>query len=163
MPDNEARAEAFRLVEEDLRQGIGAVGFVPNERGREPQGSDDAGNTQACNWGAPFNQQDEADRDDAIERFTVVPWEFECNHVGGLREDIEDAGIFHGLFPTGRDVTIRGVTFVDRSGVEPQFHRYVDWADALTQLGCTVSQRVLLGEDAYQEGLRTLNPREEQS
>jgi hypothetical protein len=155
----EERDAAFRLVEDDVRQGISAIGFAPNEAAQESADADRG--TSAFGWGPPFDGSESA-RDEPRD-VTVVPWTFVCNHVGGVDEAIEDAGLFHGMFPTGREVTIRGVTFVDRSSGEPQFYRYVDWADALTQLGCTVSQRVLLGEDAYVEGLHTLHDQETQS
>ena len=90
------------------------------------------------------------------QQYTVVPWMYSCVHAESVDDDDEDVGIFKGMFPTGRPMTIRGVTFVDRSSGEPQYHRYIDWADALTQLGCTVSQRVLVDEGEYVEGLRKL-------
>lgn len=120
--------DAFRYAEEDVAAGIGDIFKADLEV--------DGG---AFALGPPFDSQDEAGHDGVV----AVPWRYECRHVGNFRN----------LFPTGRSLTIHGVTFVDGRGDEPVFHRYVDWAGVFTQLGLTVSGRVLVDEDAYRAGL----------
>lgn len=62
-----------------------------------------------------------------------VPWEYHTRHTG----------TFFGLDATQRDVVLVGVTAIDTTGVEPLFHRFVDWANVLAQLGVTWSARPL--------------------
>jgi hypothetical protein len=54
-----------------------------------------------------------------------VEWVYDCTHTG----------VFQGLKPKGRELTIRGVTIVDDSSGSPVFKRYVDWSEVMTQLG----------------------------
>ena len=65
---------------------------------------------------------------------TAVVWEYHATHTD----------FFQGVGPTGRPVTIRGVTVVDRSGPQPLFHRYVDWLEVMGQLGLTSTHRPAL-------------------
>ena len=63
---------------------------------------------------------------------TFVPWQYGGLHVGS----------FHGVAPTGRAVLIVGTTAVDVGrSEEPEFHRFVDWANVFAQLGLTVNAR----------------------
>lgn len=75
-------------------------------------------------------------------RIVAVPWTYYCRHTGD----------FHGLFRTGRELQIEGVTLVDyRTGVT-LLHRYVDWAGVIVQLGLEVSGRIPVTEEEYEFG-----------
>ena len=76
------------------------------------------------------------------EQVVAVPWTFLCKHTGD----------FHCLFPTGRDVTIEGITLVDSRNGDTTLHRYVDWLGLTVQLGLEVSWRVAVTEDEYEFG-----------
>jgi hypothetical protein len=71
-------------------------------------------------------------------RTSVVPWEFDCTH----------ANAFLGIPSTGRDITIRGTTIVvDRGGDGAdglRYHRYIDWAQVMTDLGVQATFRPVL-------------------
>jgi hypothetical protein len=62
---------------------------------------------------------------------TAIVWEYTGVHTEPI----------NGIRPTRREVTVRGVTIVDHSGKEPAFHRYIDWAEVMGQLGLTVTGR----------------------
>ena len=141
MPSDLDREKAFRLVEEDVRIGIG-------DTFRE-RPSDEPG--QRAFRRPAFDRAEDAP-------ILPVPWIFDCRHAGspkGTPQSPPDA--FHELFPTGRDLTINGVTVVEMRDGEAVFHRYVDWIGVLTQLGLTVSQRVLMEEEEYRTGLGLTN------
>lgn len=77
--------------------------------------------------------------DEAIEssRFTTVVWEYAGVHRRA----------FAGLAPTGRPVHINGVTLVEHAGGGRHlFHRYVDWAAVMGQLGLSASFRPAVAE-----------------
>jgi hypothetical protein len=122
--------ESFRLVRDDVLDGLGPL-FPPVGEGPES-----------------FSVREDLAEEDVITngRITAVPWVFRC----------EDRGKFQGLFPTGRELEISGVTLVDRGSEEPRFYRYVDWAGVLDQLGLTVSWRVPVTEDEYRTGREIL-------
>jgi hypothetical protein len=58
--------------------------------------------------------------------YAVVQWVF----VG-----VDDGIGFNNLWPTAKQVTVRGLTIVDRSEDVWQFHRHVDWNSVSSQLG----------------------------
>jgi hypothetical protein len=65
---------------------------------------------------------------------TAVTWEYECVH----------SGLFQGLNPTGKRLTIRGITIIanhldDEKGAS--FARYIDWSQVMTDLGMYASYR----------------------
>jgi hypothetical protein len=60
-----------------------------------------------------------------------VAWTYHAKHTGK----------FAGIEPTGRTVTVRGVTLVDGSKDEPMFYRYIDWLDLCQQLGLSITGR----------------------
>ena len=65
---------------------------------------------------------------------TAVVWEYECEHTG----------LFQGLNPTGKRLTIRGITIVaDHRDDEKEasFSRNIDWAQVMTDLGMYASYR----------------------
>jgi hypothetical protein len=76
------------------------------------------------------------------DRIVAVPWTYSCRHTGD----------FHGLFRTGRELTIEGVTLVDYRSGELLLHRFVDWAGVIAQLGLEVSGRIPVTEDEYEFG-----------
>jgi hypothetical protein len=62
----------------------------------------------------------------------AVEWSYKCTHVGPLG----------GLPPTGKDLTIHGVTIVDlRDEDSPRFRRYIDWAEVMSRLDVTATFR----------------------
>lgn len=76
------------------------------------------------------------------DELSVVPWEFDCVHVGS----------FQTLPPTGRSFTMRGTTFISREsptgpprgdGVEREVvaRRYINWMDVVADLDIAVSYR----------------------
>ena len=80
--------------------------------------------------------------DQPVPRLIAVPWIYRCVHDGD----------FQGLFRTGRELEIHGVTFVDgRTGTDV-LARYVDWMGVVNQLGLDVSWRVPVDLDEYQRG-----------
>lgn len=56
----------------------------------------------------------------------VVQWVF----VG-----VDDGKGFNNLWPTAKQITVRGLTIVDRSKRDWAFHRHVDWNAVSSQLG----------------------------
>jgi len=130
MPKFDDAAELVRL---DVEEGIGSI-FLPQ--------FEDA-----------FRVDDVLDGDhfhtDAEPEVIAVPWIYEGVHTGDLQ----------GLFPTGRAVTIFGVTFVDDRGAERLFHRHVDWLGVFTQLGLELNWRVPVDEDEYRTGRKILKER----
>lgn len=76
------------------------------------------------------------------DRIVAVPWTYYCRHTGD----------FHGLFRTGRELTIEGVTLVDYRDGQTLLHRYVDWAGVIAQLGLEVSGRIPVTEEEYEFG-----------
>jgi len=147
MADNETFQQALALVQEDVVAGIGEI-FEPRAEGGA-----------AFAPGPPFDGDVEVQSDSVV----AVPWKYECRHVGEVYDDGDEheraPNLFAGLFPTGKALTIHGVTFVDRSGTEPRFYRYVDWAGVYSQLGLTVSRRVLLNDPEYRDGLEKVRER----
>jgi hypothetical protein len=67
----------------------------------------------------------------ANETHTAIVWEYSGVHTEPI----------NGIRPTQREVTVRGVTIVDHTGKEPAFHRYIDWAEVMGQLGLTITGR----------------------
>jgi SnoaL-like polyketide cyclase len=118
--------ESFEFVRDDLTTGLAGV-FEP---------LDDSDET--------FGVREQLESQEVIANAAVaaVPWVYRCRHVGE----------FQGLFPTGRELRIDGVTIVDRSGGEPLFYRYIDWAGVIAQLGLTVSPRIPVTEAEYLAG-----------
>src|SRR4051812_17185750 len=76
---------------------------------------------------------------------TAVVWQFDCVHTG----------VFQGLKPKGKAVTIRGVTIVDHVAEGgPLLQRYVDWSEVMADLGMFANFRPTIETDgAAQEGL----------
>jgi hypothetical protein len=76
----------------------------------------------------------------------AVPWVYRCVHVGDFQK----------LLPTGREIEMHGVTFVNYTQGEenPTFHRYVDWLGVVNQLGLEVSWRAPIEEHEYGDRLR---------
>jgi hypothetical protein len=62
---------------------------------------------------------------------TWVAWTYHARH----------SGVFAGIPPTEREVTVRGATLVDGSEKEPLFYRYIDWLDVCQQIGLSISGR----------------------
>ena len=127
-----ASEEILRIVRSDIEQGLGPM-FGP----REVQGE------------AVIVNPDLDDEEESIgsERLTAVPWIYRCLHDGD----------FEGLFPTGVDLDIHGVTFVDNRKEELVLFRYVDWMGVATQLGLEVSWRVPVDEVQYRKVLDELD------
>jgi hypothetical protein len=106
MPDTTATATALiKAVERDTRDGLG----------------------EHLHWldfrtAGPF-----ADHGALIdEAFGVVQWEL---------EGIDDGPGFHAMWPTGKKVTVSGLTVVNLGQKPWTFHRHVDWNGLNTQLG----------------------------
>lgn len=72
----------------------------------------------------------------------AVPWTYLCKHTGD----------FQGLFPTGRNIQIEGMTLVDSRASTTVLHRFVDWMGLAAQLGLEVSWRIAVTEDEYAFG-----------
>jgi hypothetical protein len=51
-------------------------------------------------------------------------------------------GTFNGLSPTGRPVTVKGVTMLGLEDGRVRVWRYVDWAGLFAQLGLSLNWRV---------------------
>jgi hypothetical protein len=83
--------------------------------------------TEGFNVARPFASAEPI----ANDSHTAVVWEFSGIHTGD----------FLGIKPTRRAVVIRGVTVVDHSKEPAQFHRYVDWAEVMGQLGLSITGR----------------------
>jgi hypothetical protein len=79
------------------------------------------------------------DGEQPFQSLAAVPWVYRCAHDGN----------FQGLFPTGKELEIHGVTFVDNRGGQQQLYRYVDWLGVVNQLGLDVSWRVPVDEAQY--------------
>ena len=63
---------------------------------------------------------------------TAVVWVFECEHVG----------MFQGLKPKNKMVTMRGVTIVDHAAENgPLLQRFVDWSEVMADLGMFANYR----------------------
>ena len=127
-----ANEEALRIVRYDIQHGLGHM-FGP--RGLQEE-------SVIVN----------PDLDDAEESIgstvlSAVPWIYRCVHDG----DCE------GLFQTGMELEIHGVTFVDNRKDEVALYRYVDWMGVATQLGLEVSWRVPVDEVQYRAVLDTLD------
>lgn len=58
--------------------------------------------------------------------FAVVGWRY---------RGVDDGAGFNGMWPTGKVVTVSGLTIVDTSADEWSFHRHVDWNGVDSQLG----------------------------
>jgi hypothetical protein len=76
------------------------------------------------------------------DQIAAVPWTYFAVHSGD----------FLCLFPTNREVTIQGMTFVDNRKDDPVLHRYVDWTGVIVQLGLEVSWRIPVTEEEYAFG-----------
>jgi predicted ester cyclase len=118
---------AFKMVMDDVVAGLAGT-FSPREE-------DDI---------EPFRVAERFKEADVISNASVVavPWSFSCRHTGD----------FHGLFRTGRDLQIEGMTLVDSRGGAPMLHRYVDWLGVIAQLGLEVSGRIPVTEAEYEFG-----------
>jgi hypothetical protein len=95
---------------------------------------------------------DDGDAEQPIQSLTAVPWIYRCLHDGD----------FQGLFRTGKELEIHGVTFVDGRGGSQMLHRYVDWMGVVNQLGLDVSWRVPVDEDQYRRVRDQLNAEREE-
>lgn len=79
---------------------------------------------------------------DAEGRAAVVPWSYEGIHTGDWP---------HVGSATGHHVTVRGVTFVhhwqelEADADAATFRHVVDWADAVRQVGLTMTGRPVVG------------------
>jgi hypothetical protein len=124
--------ESFDLVRKDVQSSFGAVFGA----------RDDIDEDEVFTVVEPFRGEE------AVRTANVasVPWTFRCRHTGD----------FNGIFPTGRNLDIQGVTLVDFRGGEPLLSRYIDWAGVIAQLGLTVSARVPVTEEEYQFGRERL-------
>jgi len=126
--------ESFTIVQKDIIAGLGAAFEAVNER-------DDSDAVRV----ADRFRDEEVITNEAV---TAVPWVYRCRHTGD----------FNGLFPTGRLLEVKGVSFVDRRGGELLLHRYVDWEGVIAQLGLSVSWRVPVTEEEYRRGGEPSNP-----
>jgi hypothetical protein len=126
---------SFELVRDDVLAALAEI-FEP--RGDETE-----------MFGVREELEVEGEEQEVISNGTLVavPWVYRCRHTGD----------FQGLFPTGRDLRIDGVTLVDRSHGEALFYRYIDWAGVISQLGLMVSARVPVTEEEYAAGLAHLH------
>jgi hypothetical protein len=102
---------AADLIRDDVEQSLGRY-FAPREGFNVPE---------------PFNHAEPI----ANQSHTAVIWEYSGTHTGD----------FHGIKATQRDVIVRGATVVDHSKEPPLFHRYVDWAEVMGQLGLSITGR----------------------
>ena len=59
----------------------------------------------------------------------------------GRHDDDGLDGAFNGIAPSGRDVTVRGVTLMGVEDDQFKLRRYVDWAGVFAQLGLTLNWR----------------------
>jgi hypothetical protein len=116
--------ESFSVVDDDITNGLGDI-FEPIS-------------SRAVSVAQAFRDTETITNTE----ITAVPWTYQCRHVGD----------FNGIFPTGRNLEIQGVTFVDNRGGRTLLHRYVDWAGVFTQLGMAVSARVSVTEEEYAFG-----------
>jgi hypothetical protein len=116
--------ESFSVVDDDITNGLGDI-FEPIS-------------PRAVSVAQAFRDTETITN----KEITAVPWTYQCRHVGD----------FNGVFPTGRNLEIQGVTFVDNRGGRTLLHRYVDWAGVFTQLGMAVSPRVSVTEEEYAFG-----------
>lgn len=108
--------EAVRLVEQDVRDGIGAW-LEPSSEGHgfrvvDPFGGDPG----------PIGSG---------EGVVAVPWAWRGTHTGALM----------GYRPTRKVVDLQGVTLVRVEGGEPQLSRFVDWVGGLAQIGVGLANR----------------------
>lgn len=55
--------------------------------------------------------------------------------VQWVYEGFDCCGGLNGMWPTGKPVSVRGLTLVDTSGEETLFSRHVDWNAVNSQLG----------------------------
>jgi len=65
---------------------------------------------------------------------TTVPWSYRCRHIDW----------FQNAPPTGKPLTIVGVSIVDHSTDDPSVSRHVDWLSVMYQLGYTLYLRQLV-------------------
>ena len=93
------------------------------------------------------------DGDQPLQNITAVPWIYRCVHDGD----------FQGMFITGKELEIHGVTLVDGRGDTQVLYRYVDWLGVVNQLGLDVSWRVPVDLDQYRRGRDQLNADREES
>jgi len=70
------------------------------------------------------------------EAASVVAWEWPVVHVGHLQ----------GTPPTGKAVTIRGITVIDGRSGELLFSRYIDWLGLYAQIGAVTTARPLVDD-----------------
>ena len=69
---------------------------------------------------------------------TAVVWRFDCTH----------SGLFQGLKPRDKAVTIRGVTIVDHAAEGgPLLQRFVDWNEVMADLGMYANYRPTIETD----------------
>ena len=82
------------------------------------------------------------DGEQPAQNLAPVPWIYRCVHDGN----------FMGLFRTGKELEIHGVTYFDNRVGRQVLHRYIDWLGVVNQLGLDVSWRVPVDEDQYRSG-----------
>jgi SnoaL-like domain len=59
----------------------------------------------------------------------------------GVHDDGPGAGAFNTIAPSGRDVTMRGVTLMSVEDGRFQVRRYIDWAGLFAQIGLSLNWR----------------------
>lgn len=78
-------------------------------------------------------------RDDPItsaeQTYTAIPWTWSGRNEGAR---------LLGLDPTGRRITVRGMTIVRMVDDQPILHRYIDWLDVLGQMGVAIYGRPII-------------------
>ena len=120
--------ESFSIVNDDITAGLGDI-FEPLD-------------ARSVMVAEAFRDTERISNSEV----TAVPWSYQCRHTGD----------FYGVFPTGRNLEIQGVTFVDNRSGRTLLHRYVDWAGVFAQLGMSVSGRVSVTEEEYAFGRERL-------
>jgi hypothetical protein len=128
--------EIFRIVADDVTQGLQGM-FGSRAEFDEPV----------------IVNSDLDDGDQPIQSLAAVPWIYRCVHDGN----------FQGLFQTGTELEIHGVTFVDNRGGQQQLYRYIDWLGVVNQLGLEVSWRVPVDEPQYRSIRDQINAEHDES
>src|SRR5262245_8511800 len=115
MPIFEGTGDAIGEINEDLKAGFGEV-FETIEDARAV---------------GVFADRSIGDGADTGNQVSVVAWEWQVRHMGYLNY----------LAPTGKEVTMRGVTVVDESTGERLYSRYIDWLQLYAELGAVAMVR----------------------
>ena len=105
--------EIVRIVLDDVTHGLGGS--------FGPRGGDSSDEPVIIH-------PDLDDGDQTLLNITAVPWIYRCVHDGD----------FQGMFITGKELEIHGVTLVDGRGDTQVLYRYVDWLGVVNQLGLDV-------------------------